>query len=190
MQFSTFDIAGPVLLTPKRFGDTRGYFSETWNRRSFAEAIGDVEFVQDNVSLSERRGTLRGLHWQHAPFAQGKLVRVQRGRVFDVAVDARPGSPTFGRHVAVELSAENWAQLWIPPGFLHGFCTLSDATEFVYKVTAFYSADHDGGVVWNDPDLGIAWPVPEDELTLSEKDRRLPRLRDLTGSPGEVGQGA
>lgn len=180
MQVTRYDIDGLVLLKPARFGDHRGYFCETYSRRRFLEAVGmDVEFVQDNHSLSRDAGTLRGLHFQRPPTAQGKLVRVVRGAVLDVAVDLRHGSATFGRHIAVELTADGGEQFWIPPGFAHAFCTLVPDTEFVYKVTDYYSPADDGGIIWNDPDLGIEWPFPTDRLILSDKDTRLPRLSDL-----------
>ncbi len=169
-----------LKLTPKRFGDHRGFFSETWSRRAFAEAAGtEAEFVQDNHSLSAEKGVLRGMHFQSPPHAQGKLVRVSRGAILDVAVDIRVGSPTFGRHVTAELSAGNWCQLWVPPGFAHGFCTLEPDTEVQYKVTSYYAPDHDHGLAFDDPDLGIAWPVSAADAILSDKDRRHPRLRDL-----------
>jgi dTDP-4-dehydrorhamnose 3,5-epimerase len=179
LDIRSYDIPDVKLLTPRRFGDDRGFFSEVWRDDLFREVCGAVTFVQDNHSYSTRRGTLRGLHFQRPPSAQGKLVRVIRGAVLDVAVDIRHGSPTFGRHIAVELSASNWSQLWVPPGFLHAFCTLQDDTEFLYKVTHVYSPADDGGVIFNDPDLGIDWPIPRSELTLSPKDLALPRLRDL-----------
>ncbi len=179
MDVHEFAIPGVKLVTPKRFGDHRGFFSETWNDRLFREQVADVTFVQDNHSLSAAKGTLRGLHFQKPPSAQGKLVRVTRGAVLDVAVDIRHGSPTFGKHVAVELSAENGAQLWVPEGFLHGFCTLTENVEFLYKVTGYYSPEDDGGVIWNDPDIGIEWPVDAGGPVLSGKDAELPRLRDL-----------
>lgn len=172
-------IAEVKIITPRRFGDERGFFSETYSRRDLAAAGLDVDFVQDNHSLSAQVGTLRGLHFQAPPFAQGKLIRVARGRILDVAVDLRKSSPTFGRHVAVELSAENWRQLYIPVGFLHGFCTLEPNTEVIYKTTEYYSAPHDGGVAWDDPDIAIAWPEVGSPPILSDKDRRQPRLRDL-----------
>lgn len=179
MDVREFDIPGVKLVTPARFGDHRGFFSETWNDRLFRDEVADVTFVQDNHSLSGAKGTLRGLHFQKPPTAQGKLVRVVRGAVLDVAVDIRHGSPTFGKHVAVELSADNGAQLWIPEGFLHAFCTLTENVEFLYKVTDYYSPQDDGGVIWNDPDLGIEWPVGAEGPVLSGKDQALPRLRDL-----------
>ncbi|MFC0284443.1 dTDP-4-dehydrorhamnose 3,5-epimerase [Camelimonas abortus] len=173
------EIPDVKIITPRRFADERGFFSETWNSAALKEAGLDLTFVQDNHSLSRPAGTVRGLHFQSAPFAQGKLVRVPRGRILDVAVDLRRSSPTYGRHVAVELSAGNWRQLWIPVGFAHGFCTLEPDTEVIYKVTAPYSAAHDHGVLWNDPDLAIDWPVAPENAVLSAKDRNQPRFRDL-----------
>jgi dTDP-4-dehydrorhamnose 3,5-epimerase len=167
------------LITPKRFSDERGFFSETWNERSFRRDVADVTFCQDNQSFSAKRGTVRGLHFQKSPFAQGKLVRVVRGSIYDLAVDIRPSSSTFGQHIAVTLSAEDGGQLWIPPGFLHGFCTLENDTEVFYKVTAYYSAEHDAGVLWNDEALSIDWPIDPATAIVSEKDRRLPQWRDL-----------
>lgn len=167
------------IITPKKFGDHRGFFSETWNRATFAEAGLDLDFVQDNQSLSATVGTLRGLHFQSAPFAQDKLVRVTKGRILDVAVDLRASSSTFGQHVAVELSAENWRQLLVPIGFAHGFVTLEPDTEVLYKVTAPYGPNNDHGVAFDDPALGIDWRLPHDQLVLSDKDRKHPRLADL-----------
>lgn len=172
-------IADVKIVTPKIFRDARGFFSETYNARSLAEAGIGLPFVQDNHSLSVQKGVVRGLHFQLEPRAQGKLVRVARGTILDVAVDIRTGSPTYGRHVAVELSAENWRQLWIPAGFAHGFCTLEPDTEVIYKVTDFYSPDHDRAVAWDDPALAIAWPVTAETAILSDKDRRAPRLADF-----------
>lgn len=166
-------------VNPQRIGDRRGFFSETYNRQRFAEAGIDVEFVQDNHSLSAAAGTVRGLHFQSEPFAQAKLVRVVRGRILDVAVDLRRSSLTFGRHVAVELSAENGCQLFVPVGFAHGFCTLEPDTEIVYKVSGYYSAAHDLGLLWNDPALGIEWPVAPEDAVLSDKDRRQSPLAEL-----------
>jgi dTDP-4-dehydrorhamnose 3,5-epimerase len=145
-------------------------------------AAGPVLFVQDNHSRSAQRHTLRGLHFQRPPRAQGKLVRVGRGAVLDVAVDVRHGSPHYGRHVVAELSDANGHQLWVPPGFLHGFVTLTDETDVLYKVTEYYSPDHDGAVRWNDPDIGIAWPADLSDPVLSAKDAAAPRLRDLAGN--------
>ena len=167
------------IIAPRKHGDHRGFFSETYNARSFAEAGVAVSFVQDNHSLSAAVGTLRGLHFQSAPFAQDKLVRVTRGAIYDVAVDIRRGSPTFGQHVGVVLSAENWCQLLLPIGFAHGFCTLEPDTEVLYKVTNYYSAAHDHGLAWDDPALGVVWPVAPEAAVLSDKDRKHPRLADL-----------
>lgn len=169
-------IADVKLITPPRFGDTRGFFSETFHARRFAEAGIPGPFMQDNHSLSARVGTVRGLHLQTDPHAQGKLVRVSRGAIWDVAVDVRHGSPTFGQHVGATLSVENWQQLWIPTGFLHGFCTLEPDTEVLYKVTTEWNRDSERGVAWDDPDLAIPWPIDPVLAVLSEKDRQLPRL--------------
>lgn len=177
--FEDLEIEGLKLVTPRKFGDDRGFFSETYNAAAWEKAGLRYNFVQDNHSLSRDVGTVRGLHFQTPPFAQDKLVRVVRGRIVDVAVDLRRSSPTFGRHVAVELSWDNWRQLLVPIGFAHGFVTLEPDTEVVYKVTNFYSPQHDGGVAWNDPDLGIDWPVADDKAVLSAKDQKLPRLRDI-----------
>jgi dTDP-4-dehydrorhamnose 3,5-epimerase len=170
-----------LLLTPRRFPDPRGFFSETWSQPRFAEAGITTPFVQDNHSLSKDRGVLRGLHCQIGPNAQGKLIRVVKGAIWDVAIDIRRGSPTYRRHAAAVLSAENWNQLWIPVGFLHGYCTLAEDTEVIYKVTAPYDPSAERGVIWDDPDLGVAWPVGADAMILSDKDRRLPRFRDCDG---------
>lgn len=167
------------IVTPKKFGDHRGFFSETWSRKAFAEAGLDFDFVQDNQSLSASVGTLRGLHFQSPPFAQDKLVRVTRGRILDVAVDIRASSRTFGQHVAVELSAENWRQLLVPVGFAHGFVTLAPDTEVFYKVTAPYAPENDHGLAFDDPALGIDWRLPLLSLTLSDKDRRHVRLAEM-----------
>ena len=179
MKTENFDIAGVIALTPDRHGDARGFFSETWNASRFAAAGVDVTFIQDNQSLSRDRGVLRGLHCQVGPNAQGKLVRCLRGAIWDVAVDARRSSPTFGRWVGVELSAENWRQLWIPAGFLHGFCTLQPDTEVLYKVTAPYDREAERGVIWNDSTLALPWPLEPGAATLSDKDLVLPRWDDL-----------
>ena len=178
MQIERLEIPEVLLITPPRFADERGFFSETWNKARLAAAGFDEDFVQDNHSLSVRAGTIRGLHCQIGPNIQGKLVRVARGAVWDVAVDLRPGSPSLGRHVAVTLSAENGAQLWVPRGFLHGFCTLQPDSEVVYKVTAPYDKAAERGVTWNDPRLAIPWPVPAEAVLLSGKDRMLPRLSE------------
>jgi dTDP-4-dehydrorhamnose 3,5-epimerase len=178
MQVERLAIPDVILVTPPRFADARGYFSETFNVARFAAAGIDLPFVQDNQSLSIQAGTIRGLHCQIAPFVQGKLVRVARGAVWDVAVDIRRGSPTYGRHVAAELSAANGSQLWVPGGFLHGFCTLEPDTEVIYKVTAGYDRGSERGVIWNDPDLDLPWPVAPAAVVLSDKDAALPRLAD------------
>jgi dTDP-4-dehydrorhamnose 3,5-epimerase len=179
MKVEALAIPEVLLLSPRQFGDDRGFFSETFNAKQFLEATGiEDAFVQDNHSLSRQRGVIRGLHCQVAPNVQGKLIRCVRGAIWDVAVDARVGSPTFGKWVAAELSAENWQQLWIPGGFLHAFCTLEPDSEVIYKVTGDYDKASEAGVIWNDPDLALPWPVPADEVQLSEKDQQLPRLRD------------
>lgn len=172
-------LAGVVVITPRRIGDERGYFSETWKRSAFLAAGIDIDFVQDNHSLSVEPGTLRGLHFQSAPFAQDKLVRVARGSIVDVAVDLRRSSPTFGQHVAVELSAQNGRQLLVPIGFAHGFVTLEPNTEVLYKVSAEYAPANDHGLAFDDPALGIDWRFPAERLTLSGKDRKHPLLADL-----------
>lgn len=170
------DLDPVKLIEPKRFGDARGFFCETYSRRAFADFGIDVEFVQDNHSLSVEKGVLRGLHFQLAPMTQAKLVRVVRGAILDVAVDIRRGSPTFGKHVSAELSAENGRQIFVPAGFAHGFVTLAPNTEVVYKVTNYYSPAHDRGILWNDPALGIDWGVAPDQAILSAKDQKHPTL--------------
>jgi len=167
------------LITPRRVRDERGFFSETYSARAFAAAGISVPLVQDNHSLSLQRGVVRGLHLQAPPHAQDKLVRVVRGAIFDVAVDIRRGSPTYGAHVSAVLSAENWTQIWVPRGFAHGFCTLEPETEVVYKVSDYYAPECDRGVRWDDPALGIAWPIPAGEAILSARDAKHPLLRDL-----------
>jgi len=169
-----------ISLTPARFGDERGFFSETYSAAAFAGLGVAATFVQDNQSLSRPKGVLRGLHFQTPPHAQGKLVRVVRGSILDVAVDIRAGSPTFGKHVAVELSASNWQQLWVPAGFAHGFCTLEDDTEVIYKVTDYYAPECDAGIRWDDPALAINWPVTAGEVILSAKDQKLPLLAEIS----------
>ena len=179
MEIEALAIPDVKLIRPKRFGDARGFFSEVYNRAALAAAGIGMEFVQDNHSRSAAVGTIRGLHFQTAPFGQDKLVRVTKGRILDVAVDLRRASPTYGKYVSAELSAENWTQILVPIGFAHGFCTLEPDTEVLYKVSNVYAPANDGGVMWNDPDLGIAWPVKAGNAVLSDKDTRLPRLRDL-----------
>ena len=162
------------VLTPRKHGDGRGFFSEVYSARTLAQFGIDTDFVQDNHSVSAHEATVRGLHFQTPPHAQVKLVRVVRGSAFDVAVDLRRSSPTYGRYVSVVLSAEAWNQVLVPAGFAHGFMTLEPDTEVVYKVSAYHAPDHDRGLLWNDPRLGIGWPFPENEAVLSDKDRRLP----------------
>ena len=178
MKVERLRILEVLLIVPPRYGDSRGFFSEVFKREAFAQAGVDGDFVQDNQSLSRERGVIRGLHCQVAPHPQGKLVRCVRGAIWDVAVDARVGSPTYGQWAAAELSVENWAQLWIPPGFLHGFCTLQPDTEVLYKVTDRYSRESERGVIWNDPALALPWPVAADEAILSDKDTVLPTLAE------------
>lgn len=168
-----------VLLQPRRFGDDRGWFSETYVEARWRAAGVTDRFVQDNQSFSARAGTVRGIHFQRPPHAQAKLVRCVRGAILDYAVDLRAGSPTFGRHVVAELSAENGRQLYVPVGFGHAFLTLTSDAEVAYKVSDVYAPDCDGGVAWDDPDIGIDWPLPPEGATLSDKDARLPRLRDF-----------
>lgn len=167
------------IIRPKKHGDERGFFSETYTQRAFAEVGIDIAFVQDNHAFSATRGTLRGLHFQSPPFAQDKLVRVVRGAIFDVAVDLRKGSPTYGQHVSAVISAKEWNQILVPVGFAHGLLTLEPDTEVIYKVSNFYSPQHDLGLLWNDPGLGIAWPLEGLEPVLSAKDKIQPRLAEL-----------
>ena len=173
------EIDGVLVVTPRRFSDARGHFTETWNAERFAAAgIADI-FVQDNQSLSVKAGTVRGLHYQSPPRAQAKLVRALAGAIIDVAVDARTGSKTYGRHVARRLSAENGAMLYVPAGFLHGFATLEDETLVAYKVTDYYAAGHDGAVLWNSPDLNINWGINAAAAILSDKDARAPKFSEF-----------
>ncbi len=167
------------IIRPTKHGDGRGFFSEAYSQKSMEAAGMESVFVQDNHSLSADAGTVRGLHFQTHPFAQDKLVRVTRGKILDVAVDLRSGSPTYGKHVSAIISAEEWNQILVPIGFAHGLVTLEPNTEVLYKVSNFYSADCDKGLLWNDPDLGIDWPVNADEAILSAKDKMQPRLADL-----------
>jgi dTDP-4-dehydrorhamnose 3,5-epimerase len=171
-------LEGVIEIRPKKHGDARGFFSETWNRGAMAEIGLDPDFVQDNHSFSAAKGVLRGLHFQTPPTAQEKLVRVSRGSVYDVAVDIRQGSPTFGRWVGLVLSAELWNQIWVPKGFAHGFVTLEPDTEVQYKVTAPYDPACDRGIRYDDPAIGVAWPVGADEIQLSDKDRAALLLAD------------
>ena len=179
MELIATSIADVKVLVPRKFGDSRGFFAETYHRGKYTELGIDVEFVQDNHSLSAGRGVVRGLHFQIPPMAQAKLIRVIKGAILDVAVDIRRSSPTFGQHVVVELSEANLRQVYIPPGFAHGFVTLADATEVCYKVSNFYSPEHERGIFWNDPELAIDWGVAPEAATLSEKDTKYGRLAEL-----------
>ena len=179
MEVLSVDLPGVKILVPRHIGDERGYFAETFRTDLFAEHVGDFTFMQDNESLSVRKGTIRGLHFQSEPHAQGKLVRCTAGALFEVVVDIRHGSPTFGQWAAETLTPENGKQLWVPPGFAHGFCSLEPNTVICYKVTGYYSADCDKGLRWDDPAIGIDWPDAVNPDTLSAKDRQLPLLADL-----------
>lgn len=179
MQVDETEIPEVKIITPAKHSDARGFFSEVYKETDWIRAGLKYTFVQDNHSFSVPVGTLRGLHFQTDPFAQDKLVRVISGRIFDVAVDIRRSSPTFGKYVAIELSAYNWRQLLIPKGFAHGFVTLEPNTQVLYKVSAPYAPSHDRGLAFDDPDLDVKWPIAADSLILSEKDKRWPRLRDL-----------
>ena len=171
------DIEGVLIIEPDVFGDCRGYFMESFSQRKFSEQVADVTFVQDNESKSSY-GVVRGLHFQKPPHTQSKLVRVVSGKVLDVAVDIRKGSPTFGKHVAVELSGDNHRQIFIPKGFAHGFAVLSDEAVFQYKCDAFYAPESEGAIAWDDPEIGIDWRIPEDKVILSAKDRNHSLLKD------------
>jgi dTDP-4-dehydrorhamnose 3,5-epimerase len=176
---SYLEIAGVVVVTPASFSDGRGFFSETFNKRDFIAAGITDDFVQDNHSYSKDTGTIRGLHFQKPPFAQAKLVRVVKGRIWDVAVDIRHGSITYGQWVGAEISADNQRQIYIPVGFAHGFATMEPDTEVVYKVSNYYAPDHDAGIIWEDPDLDIDWQIEQSSPVLSQKDSVLPPLKDL-----------
>lgn len=179
MHVEKLSIPEVLLITPRRHGDQRGFFSETFRADLFRDLGIDATFVQDNHSRSSQRGVLRGLHFQIPPKAQGKLVRCTRGSIFDVAVDIRKGSPSYGRHVSAIISAENWAQVWVPAGFAHGFCTLEPDCEVIYKVTDYYAAELEVGIAFDDPALAIQWPVPAAEAILSAKDRTHSPLSEL-----------
>ncbi|MGX9353382.1 dTDP-4-dehydrorhamnose 3,5-epimerase (plasmid) [Shimia sp. W99] len=179
MKIEETPLTGVLILTPARFGDARGFFSESWNRARMAEAGIDIDFVQDNHSLSQKAGTVRGLHFQAPPHAQAKLVRCGRGALFDVAVDIRAGSPTYGQWFGTELSAENGRQLLVPVGFAHGFVTLCDDTEIIYKCSDYYAPDCDRAIAHDDPDIGIDWGVSRAKRILSEKDAAAPTLAGL-----------
>jgi dTDP-4-dehydrorhamnose 3,5-epimerase len=179
MEIRTFEIDGPLEIIPHKIEDERGYFSEIFRLNTFNERVPNCQFVQDNESMSVRPGTIRGLHFQSHPAAQGKLVRCLAGALVDVAVDLRADSPTFGRWISAILSPRENNQLWIPVGFGHGFCTLEPDTVISYRVTNYYSPEHDKGVAWNDPRIGVEWPDVADPETLSAKDRRQPSLAEL-----------
>lgn len=182
MYIETTAIPDVKIVHVESFADTRGRFSETYHKDKYDTLGIETAFVQDNQSISRKEGTIRGLHFQSPPFAQAKLVRVAIGAIFDVAVDLRVGSPTFGRHVVTELSSENGDNVFIPAEFAHGFCTLLPNTVVIYKTSRPYAMSHECGVLWNDPDLSISWPVDKEEALLSDKDRDLPLLRDIQAS--------
>ena len=179
MKVESLRIPEVKLVTPPRYTDPRGFFSETWKQGAFAEAGIPGPFIQDNHAYSNTKGVLRGLHCQIGPNAQGKLVRCVRGAIYDVAVDARHGSPTYGQWAGAEIGAANGTQIWVPVGFLHAYLTLTDETEVIYKVTGPYDKTAERGAIWNDPDIGIDWPVSAADVVLSDKDKVLPRFRDL-----------
>lgn len=179
MRIDRLDLAGCVLITPRAFTDDRGQFFESYSQRAFAEAIGDVTFIQDNSALSHKRGTLRGLHFQLPPMAQSKLVRVLTGSVLDVAVDIRSGSPTFGQYIAAKLSEENRAQLFVPRGFAHGYLTLEDNTQVAYKVDSYYSPEHERSVLWSDPALAVDWGLGGEAPIIADKDAKAPLLANI-----------
>jgi len=178
MPFQPTDLPGVMVFEPRVFEDPRGWFFESYNQKTFQHAGIDAVFVQDNQSFSGQRGIVRGLHYQNEPFAQAKLVRVLEGQVYDVAVDIRKGSPTFGKFTGMVLSAENKKQLFVPRGFAHGFSVLSDHAVVLYKCDNFYSREQEGGILYNDPAIGIDWKISEGEVLLSDKDARLPLMKD------------
>lgn len=180
MEIAKTALSGVLILTPARHGDTRGFFSESWNRRRMEAAGIDIDFVQDNHSFSARAGTVRGLHFQSPPHAQTKLVRCSRGALFDVAVDIRQGSPTYGQWTGVELSFENGRQLLVPKGFMHGFVTRKPDTEIVYKCSEFYAPECERAVRFDDPEIGIDWGIEPDQVVVSEKDAQAPLMADFT----------
>ncbi|MDX2223553.1 MAG: dTDP-4-dehydrorhamnose 3,5-epimerase [Rhodospirillaceae bacterium] len=179
MNVESLSIPEVKLIRMKKHGDARGFFSETFKQAAFADAGIDIPFVQDNHVLSPAKGTLRGLHFQSPPFDQAKLVRVARGAIFDIVVDIRVGSPTYGKTAAAIISAENWSQIFIPSGFAHGLLTLEPDTEVLYKVSNYYAPKNDFGLLWNDPALGIDWPLGDMTPLLSERDKLWPKLADL-----------
>lgn len=178
MEVRPLGLDGVFEIVPRKFGDDRGFFSETYKVKALAEAGIDLNFVQDNHSYSAAKGVVRGLHYQMPPFAQDKLVRVIRGAIFDVAVDIRKSSPTFGKWVSLEVSAEKWNQILVPKGFAHGFMTLTEDTEVIYKVTDYYSPEHDRSIRFDDAAIGINWPIPVNGVQLSDKDQKAPLLAD------------
>lgn len=179
MLFESLKIPEVVIMKPKKFGDNRGYFMETFRESLFQQQVEQVRFVQENRSFSAEVGTVRGLHFQLPPKAQGKLISCAAGALLDVAVDIRHGSPTYGQHVTAELTVENGEQLWVPPGFAHGFCTLVPDTIISYKVTDYYSPEHERGLFWDDPAVDIKWPLRQNGAVLSERDKKQPLLIDL-----------
>ena len=179
MQLIPTEIPAVKILEPKKFGDHRGFFSEVYSRKALRDVGIDLEFVQDNHSLSAQKGVVRALHYQLAPMAQDKLVRVVRGAILDVAVDIRKSSPTFGRHVSAVISAANWRQILVPVGFAHGFATLEENTEVIYKVTNYYSPKDERGILWNDPQLAIDWGIDVSKAILSERDTKHPLLKGV-----------
>ncbi|WP_420383807.1 dTDP-4-dehydrorhamnose 3,5-epimerase [Novosphingobium sp.] len=179
MKFNRFALAGPVEIVPTRHGDDRGFFAEAFRVDRFSAAVGEYTFIQENESLSALVGTIRGLHFQSHPMAQGKLVRCVAGAIFDVAVDVRHDSPTFRHWIGIELDPERGNQLWVPPGFAHGFCTLAPNSVVSYKVTSYYSAENDRGMRWDDPAVGVIWPGLANPATLSAKDRIQPLLEEI-----------
>ncbi|MCL7999188.1 dTDP-4-dehydrorhamnose 3,5-epimerase [Brucella sp. 21LCYQ03] len=176
MEVRSLGLDGVFEIIPRKFGDDRGFFSETYKVDALAEAGIDLNFVQDNHSYSAAKGVVRGLHYQLLPFAQDKLVRVIRGAILDVAVDIRKRSPTFGKWVSLEVSAEKWNQILVPKGFAHGFITLTEDTEVIYKVTDYYAPEHDRSIRFDDPAIGIEWPIPSSGVQLSDKDQKAPLL--------------
>lgn len=179
MDIETTDIEGLLIVRPKKFGDERGFFSEVFKQEALRAAGSDIVWTQDNHAFSAARGVLRGLHFQAPPFAQAKLIRVVRGAIYDVAVDIRTGSPTYGRHVGLELSTDNWLQLMVPAGFAHGYCTLTENTEVIYKVSAPYAPQCEGGLSWSDPALELRWPIATRDVQANDRDMNWPHLRDL-----------
>ncbi len=179
MEIRPLSIADVKLVIPRVHRDGRGFLSETYSKRTLSSAGIVMDFVQDNHTFSAEAGTVRGLHFQVPPHAQGKLLRVTQGSIFDVAVDIRLGSPSFGKHVSAVISAENWMQIWIPAGFAHGYCTLEPDTEVIYKVTDYYAPEFDRGLRWDDAEIGIKWPVDAGAVRISEKDRKQPTLKEL-----------